>query len=108
MINRSQYGEDTDFKQDIDEFKGNNCYIPTSCNCFMKCIVHLNGKDYTEDLLYFRRTEQRQSNVMTSARIQPVCKKHNINKGCYGGFRVYPKKIQKDVKHYICTKIISH
>ena len=25
---------------------------------------------------------------MTSARIQPFCKKHIINKGCYDGFRL--------------------
>ena len=30
---------------------------------------------------------------MTSARIQPFCRKHNINIGCYVGFRVCPRKI---------------
>ena len=30
---------------------------------------------------------------MTSARIQPVCSRHNIKKGCYGGFRVCTRKI---------------
>ena len=28
---------------------------------------------------------------MTSAKFQPFCKKHNIIKGCYDGFRVYPR-----------------
>ena len=37
-VNRSQYGRGTDFKQDIVEYIGNNCYIPTSGNCFIKCI----------------------------------------------------------------------
>ena len=37
-VNRSQYGRGTDFKQDIVAFMGNNCYIPTSGNCFIKCI----------------------------------------------------------------------
>ena len=30
--NRSPYGRGTDFKQDIVEYIGNNCYIPTSKN----------------------------------------------------------------------------
>ena len=34
-INRTQYGRGTDFKQDIVEYIGNNCYIPTSGNCFI-------------------------------------------------------------------------
>ena len=37
-VNRSKYGRGTDFKQDIVEYIGNNCYIPTSGNCFIKCI----------------------------------------------------------------------
>ena len=92
-VNRSQYGRGTDFKQDIVEYIGNNCYIPTSGNCFIKCINYFTKKDYTEEFLTFIRTEQRRSNVMTAARIQPFCKKHNINIGCYDGFRVCPRNI---------------
>ena len=92
-VNRSQYGRGTDFKQDIVEYKGNNCYIPTSGKCFIKCINYFTKKDYTEEFLTFIRTEQRRSNVMTAARIQPFCKKHNINIGCYDGFRVCPRNI---------------
>ena len=32
---------------------------------------------------------------MTSAAIQPFCKKHSTNTGCYDGFRVCPRKITK-------------
>ena len=35
-VNRSQYGKGTNFKQDIVEFIGNNCYIPISGKCFIK------------------------------------------------------------------------
>ena len=45
------------------------------------------------DFLAFIRTEQIRSNVMTSARVQPFCRKHNINIGGYDGFRVCPRKI---------------
>ena len=47
--NRSQNGKGTDFKQDINGYIGNNCFIPTSGNCFLKSINFLTGKDYTED-----------------------------------------------------------
>ena len=92
-VNRSQNGRGTDFKQDIVEFRCNNCYIPTSGNCFINCNSYFTKKDYTEEFLTFIRTEQRRSNVMTSARIQPFCRKHNINIGCYDGFRVCPRNI---------------
>ena len=92
-VNRSQYGRGTDFKQDIVEYIGNNCYIPTSGNCFIKCINYFTKKDYTQEFLTFIRTEQRRSNVMTAARVQPFCRKHNINIGCYDGFRVCPRNI---------------
>ena len=92
-VNRSQYGRGTDFKQDIVEYIGNNCYIPTSGNCFIKCINYFTKKDYTEDFLTFIRTEQRRSNLMTSARLQPFCRKHNIIIRCYDGFRVCPRNI---------------
>ena len=92
-VNRSQYGRGTDFKQDIVKYIDNNCYIPTSGNCFIKCINYFTKKDYTEEFLTFIRTEQRRSNVMTSARVQPFCRKHNINIGCYDGFRVCSRNI---------------
>ena len=92
-VNRSQYGRGTDFKQDIVEHIGNNCYIPTSGKCFINCINYFTKKDYTEEFLTFIRTTQRRSKVMTSARVQPFCRKQNINMGCYDGFRVCPINI---------------
>ena len=35
-----------------------------------------------QEFLTFIPIEQRKSNVMTSARIQPFCTKDNINVGC--------------------------
>ena len=32
---------------------------------------------------------------MTSNRVQPFCRKHNINIGCYNGFRVCPRNIKQ-------------
>ena len=77
-VNRSQYASGTAFEQDIDQYIGNNCYIPTSGNCFIKCIIYFTKKGYTQEFSTFIRTEQRRSKVMTSARIQPSCRKFNI------------------------------
>ena len=78
-VNRAQHGRVTNFGKDVVEYTGNNCYIPTSDNCFIKCMNLLTGKDYTEEFLHFIRTEQRRSKVMTTARIKPFYRKHNIN-----------------------------
>ena len=58
-VNRSEYGKVTDFQQDIVEFLGKNCYIPTSGHCFQKCDIYSTGKDYTEEFSTFIRTEQK-------------------------------------------------
>ena len=90
-VNRSQFG--TEIKQDVVEGIGNKCYIPTSGNCFIKCNNSFTRKNYTQDFLIFIRTEQGRSNVMTSARIQPFCRKYIINIGFYDGYGVYPRNI---------------
>ena len=97
ILKVKKYARGTDFKQDIVEYIGSNCNIPTRGICFIKCINYLTGKVYTDDFLTFNRTEQRRSNVMTSARIQPFCRKYIINIGYYDGFRVNPGNITQRV-----------
>ena len=58
-VNRSQYGRGTDFKQDIVEYIGKNCYIPTSGNCFIKCINYFTKRLYRRIFnLYSNRTKK--------------------------------------------------
>ena len=47
-VNRSQYGNGCDFKYEIIEYRGNNCFAPTKGYCFVKCIIFLTGQDYSE------------------------------------------------------------
>ena len=79
VVKRSAYGKGTNYMQEIVEYHGQNCYIPTSGMCFIKCINYFTKKDYTEEFLTFIRTEQRRSNVMTSARNQPFFKKYIVS-----------------------------
>ena len=97
-VNRSQYGRGRDFKQVFVEYIVDDCYIPTSGNCFNKCNNYLTGEEYTEELLTFIQTEQRRSNIVTSARIQPFYRKYNINIDCFDGTRTNPRNItQKNI-----------
>ena len=93
VVRRSVYGRGTNYMQEIVEYHGQNCYIPTSGKCFIKCINYFTKEDYTEEFLTFIRSEQRRSNAMTSARIQPFCKKYNINIGCFDGTRINPRNL---------------
>ena len=47
-VNRSEHGKGSDNKQDVVEVIGNNCYIPTSGFCSVKCNKHLTGKDFRQ------------------------------------------------------------
>ena len=96
-VDRAQFGRGTDFKQDIIEYTCNNRYNPTSSQCFIKCNIHLTGNDYTEDFLTFIRTEQRRSNVRTTAKVQSFFKIHTNNIGCYVGLRVCPRNIAEKI-----------
>ena len=93
VVKRSAYGKGTNYMQEIVEYHGQNCYIPTSGMCFIKCINYFTKKDYTEEFLTFIRSEQRRSNVMTSARVGSFCRKYNINIGCFDGTRINPRNI---------------
>ena len=45
LVNRSQYGNGCDFKHEIIEYRGNNCFVPTKGYCFVKCINFITGED---------------------------------------------------------------
>ena len=74
VVKRSVYGKGTDCMQEIVEYHGQIVYMPTSGICFIKCIIYFTKKDFTEEFSTFIRTEQKRSNVMTSARVQPFCR----------------------------------
>ena len=93
MVRRSAYGECTNFLQEFVEYHRKDCYIPTSGVCFLKCNKYFTKKDYTEEILTFIRTEQRRSNVKTSAKNQPFCGIYNINIGCLDRTRINPRNL---------------
>ena len=92
-IKRSLYGNVCDFKHEIIEYRGNNCFIPTKGFCFIKCVNFLTGRDHKQKYLEFIRNEQRRTNIMTKARIQQFCRANNINLGYWDGERVFPRTV---------------
>ena len=67
VVKRGLYAKCTNYMQEIIEHREQNCDIPTSGMCFIKCIIYFTKKDYSEEFLTFLRTERKRSNVMTSA-----------------------------------------
>ena len=92
-VKKSQYGNGCDFKHEIIEYRGNNCYIPTKGYCFIKCVNFLTSRDYKQQYLDFIRNEQRRTNIMTKARIQPFCGANNIILGYYNEDTVFPRSV---------------
>ena len=92
-VNRSQYGNGCDFKHEILEYRGNNCFIPTKGYCFVKRVNFSAGKNYKQQYLDFIRNEKRRSNIMTKARIQPFWRANNINIRYLDGKRVFPRSV---------------
>ena len=91
LVNRSQCGNGCDFKHEIFEYRGNNCFIPTKGYCFVKCVNFITGEDYKQQYLDYIRNEKRRSSIMTKARIQPFCRANNNNLGYFDGTRVFPR-----------------
>ena len=48
LVNRKQYGNGCDFKHEITEYRGNNCFIPTKGYYIVKSINFLIGEDYKQ------------------------------------------------------------
>ena len=93
-VNRSQYGNGCDFKHEIIEYQRKKSYIPTKGYCFVKCINFLTGEDYKQQYLDFIKSEQRRTNIMTKARIQPFCRANNFNLGYYNEDSVFPRSVR--------------
>ena len=56
-------------------------------------VIIISKKNCTEEFLTFIRNEKSRSEVMTNARIQPFCRKNNINIGCFKGKETSPRNI---------------
>ena len=97
-INRSEFGEGTDFEQDVGEDIAEMCYIPTSGFCFIKRIEFLTSIDFEQLFLYFIRDKIRRINVLKKARFQPFCIAHSISIRYFNGKKVYLRSVTEKSK----------
>ena len=95
LVNRSQYRNGCDFKRQIIEYRGDNCYIPSNSYCFIKSINYLTNSDYNKQYLDVFRNEKRRSNILTMARIQPCLTKLGDNFGYFNGKKMASKYNRK-------------
>ena len=65
------------------EYEGSLYYITEENDFFRKCSEFLYEKDFSQQYRDFIEKSQRNKNRMTSAKIQPFCKKCNFNLGVY-------------------------
>ena len=90
-VTRSEHGRGANEFNNILEYEGRNCFIPSGNGCFLKCINYIFEKDFSRECFEFIQSYKRRTNVMTRCRIPEFCTRHKINIG------IYDPKIKKIV-----------
>ena len=83
QIKRSNCGKGCDAFNNILEYKGQLCYIPTGNACLRKCLDYFYKRDFSNEYKEFILDSDRCKNSKTSAKIQPIFRKYNIKQGVY-------------------------
>ena len=96
-INRSEHGRGANEFNNIEEYKGNNCYIPSGNGCFLKCINYIFDKDFSIEYFEFIKSYKRRPNVMARCRIPEFCKRYKIDIGIYdlNKQRILPRTVNQ-------------
>ena len=82
-VNRSDHGRGANEFNNIEEYEGKNCYIPSGNGCFLKCINYIFDKDFSIENVEFIKTYKRRPNVIARCRIPEFCKRYKIDIGIY-------------------------
>ena len=82
-VTRSEHGRGANEFNTIQEYEGENCYIPSGNGCFLKCINYIFDKDFSTEYFEFIKSYKRRTNVMTRCRIPEFCKRYKIDIGIY-------------------------
>ena len=82
-VNRSEHGRGANEFNNIEEYEGKNCYIPSGNGCFLKCINYIFDKDFSIEYFEFIKSYKRRPNAMARCRIPEFCKRYKIDIGIY-------------------------
>ena len=62
-VMRSEYGRGANEFNNILEYEGENCYIPSRNGCFLKCINYIFEKEVSTEYFEFIQSYKRRTNV---------------------------------------------
>ena len=96
-INRSEHGRGANEFNNIEEYNGNNCYIPSGNGCFLKCINYIFKRDFSIEYFEFIKSYKRRPNVMSRCRIPEFCNRYKIDIGIYdlNKQRILPRTVNQ-------------
>ena len=103
-VNRSDHGRGANEFNDIEEYEGDRCYIPSGNGCFLKCKNYIFDKDFSIEYFEFIKSYKRRPNVMARCRIPEFWKRYKIDIGIYdpNSKRILPRTVkQKNICVYI-------
>ncbi|ESO91507.1 hypothetical protein LOTGIDRAFT_153949 [Lottia gigantea] len=88
IVKRSKTGRGGNLLKKINEYKGENCYIPSDGYSFIKCVNHFMNKDLTKEFQDFvnRFQKAKRKGVMTVKRVKIFNDRFNTN------FQIYNPK----------------
>ena len=73
-VTRSEHGRGANEFNNILEYEGENCFMPSGNGCFLKCINYIFKKDFSMEYFEFKKSYKRRPNVMSRCRIPEFCK----------------------------------
>ena len=96
-ITRSEHGRGANEFNNILEYEGNNCYIPSGNGCFLKCITYIFKRDFSTEYFEFIKSYKRRPNVMSRCRIPEFCNRYKIDIGIYdpNSGRILPRTVKR-------------
>ena len=103
-VKRSIYGTGCNIQQKLKDYRSDFVYIPEANECFRKCIEFIYQKDFSQEYREFIKQSDRRKNIMTQTKIQPFCKKYNLNLSVFNVKQktILPRSItQRNVCLYI-------
>ena len=104
FVTRSEHGRGANEFNNIQEYEGENCYIPSGNGCFLKCINYIFEKDFSTKNFEFIQSYKRGTKVLTQCRIPEFCKRYKIDIGIsyLKTKRILPQTVkQKNICVYI-------
>ena len=96
-VNRSFHGRGANEFNNIEEYEGDRCYIPSGNGCFLKCINYILDKDFSIEYFEFIKSYKRRPNVMSRCRIPVFCERYKIDIGIYdlNSKRILPRTVKQ-------------